>query len=334
VNESRRRRTWVVPALVVAVVLVAVASGDVISRRPGVPEQKAPSSACVYSSHSISALNRFSVLVGREMTCAVVFNDAAPTWDALLHPWFMVGNFTDHRWDTWATAAPGRQLIIAQSLIPSGAPADWRRRGAHGDYDAAFRQLGRDYVAAGLGSSVIRLAHEGNGDWFLHRAGQTTAQQRDWARYWARVARILHRTPGGHFALDLTISAGQPILPLEQWYPGDAAVDIIGVDQHDFAPKNVGTRQPARWLWMRSQRGGVEDLFAFARRHGKQVSVPEWGLTNRAGYGAGDDAYYVSQMLALFARNHVRYQGFWDKSPQPGELRRNPRSLRVYRSRL
>ncbi|GMA86776.1 hypothetical protein GCM10025868_20260 [Angustibacter aerolatus] len=97
--------------------------------------------------------------------------------------------------------------------------------------------------------------------------------------------------------MDLTVSAGYRVVPLEQWWPGDDAVDVVGVDQHDLGVPGVPTEQPARWRFLMSQDGGFEDVAAFARAHGKPVSVPEWGITNAASSGNGDDAYYVQQML-------------------------------------
>ncbi len=333
-DEASRSRRLSPPVVAAAVVFALLLAGTVILLRqwPERTAAAADTASCVYTSHSIARLDQFAALVGRPVTCALVFNDAAPTWDALVRPWFIQGGATDHRWDHWVAAGNDRMLVIAQSLIPANAPADWRARGAAGDYDARFRLLGRSLVAAGLGGSIIRLAHEANGDWFRHNIGTDRRQWKDWAKYWARVARILHRTAGAHFELDLTVSGGPRVIPLARWYPGDKAVDIIGVDQHDIAPRFVGTGQPARWTYQMTQPGGFDNIAAFALAHRKPISVPEWGLTDTARYGAGDDGYYIAAMLRLFALHHVRYHGFWDKLGTPGELALNPDALGILRS--
>ncbi|GAB3683513.1 hypothetical protein GCM10028814_21700 [Angustibacter aerolatus] len=318
--------------MVVAVLAAGV--GAVLVGRPGADEPAGPAStrACVYTSHSIARLQQFSQQVGHQYDCALVFNDVATTWPALVNPWFVQGGDADKRWDQWVRQSPSRRLVIAQSLVPGQAPEDWRARGAAGEYDAQFAALGKTLVAAGLGDATIRLAHEGNGTWFKHDIGGTPLEHRQWATYWARVAGILHATPGASFRMDLTVSAGYRVVPLEQWWPGDDAVDVVGVDQHDLGVPGVPTEQPARWRFLMSQDGGFEDVAAFARAHGKPVSVPEWGITNAASSGNGDDAYYVQQMLQLFRREHVEYQGFWDKAGAPGDLAINPRSLTAFRA--
>nr|WP_284288687.1 hypothetical protein [Angustibacter aerolatus] len=133
--------------------------------------------------------------MGHQYDCALVFNDVATTWPALVNPWFVQGGDADKRWDQWVRQSPSRRLVIAQSLVPGQAPEDWRARGAAGEYDAQFAALGKTLVAAGLGDATIRLAHEGNGTWFKHDIGDAL-EHRQWATYWARVAGILHATPG------------------------------------------------------------------------------------------------------------------------------------------
>lgn len=316
-----------------ALAIVSIAATVAVVVRQTDRHNTAPSAACVYSSHSIAKLERFAQLVGGPVSCALVFNDVATTWDALVRPWFTEGNEVDHRWDRWAAADPARRLVVAQSLIPAGAPEDWRSRGAAGEYDAQFRKLATTLVAAGLGRSIIRLAHEANGTWFSHNIGADAAQWKDWAAYWARVARILHQAPGAHFELDLSVSAGPRAIPLAKWYPGDDAVDIVGIDQYDIAPAAAGIDQPARWTSQRTQPGGIDSIRAFAAAHGKSLSFPEWGVIAPTDRGAGDDAFYIKAMLTTFATAHARYDGYWDKEGSASELARNPASLAAYRTR-
>jgi Glycosyl hydrolase family 26 len=317
-----------------AIVVVAVAAGALLVQRgpKATPPASEGTTSCAYSSNSIAWLNQLSATVGRPVNCAVVYNDVATTWETLMQPWFISGNGNDFRWDRWVAASRDRQLVIGQSLIPADAPADWRARGAAGDYDAEFRLLGERLVAAGLGRSIIRLAHEANGDWFLDNVGVNATQWTQWATYWARVAGILHNIPGAHFELDLTVSSGPRAIPLAQWYPGDDAVDIIGVDQYDVAPTWVAKSAQARWTYQMTQPGGFDTVAAFAALHHKPLSVPEWGVTDSANYGAGDDPYYVAHMLGIFASYHVRYESVWDKRGTSSELVRNPQSLKVYRA--
>ncbi|MFY0407112.1 glycosyl hydrolase [Solicola sp. PLA-1-18] len=324
------RRAAVVTTLLA--VAVSVTPGVVAGAPVAAPQRAASSSPrmCTHAAHDVTQVPKLSAMVRREYSCVLVFNDAATSWRGISDPWFIVHNDPKYRWDRWVQAKRGRQLVIAQSLIPAGAPRNWRALGATGRYDAHFRRLGANLVAAGLGGSVIRLAHEGNGDWFRHRAGTTRKQQRQWARYWARAARALKSTPGSSFTLDLTVAAGSPVLPMKYWYPGDKAVDVIGADFYDRVLPGQPRRQPKRWRFQRTQRGGLDDLARFARAHRKPLSIPEWGLAARKVGGAGDSPAYIRKMIAFARRNDVVYMGYWN-SPGPSHLRNNPKSLREYR---
>jgi hypothetical protein len=290
--------------------------------------------ACAYTSHSIAALTAFDRLVGRTISCAMVYNSTATSWDQLASPWFLTGNNPDYRWDKWAVAKPGRQLVIAESLVPANPPSNWRALGASGAYDATFRTFAQKLVAAGLGHSIIRIAAEGNGDWFADNAGTDKQSQRDWAAYWARVAGILHHTKGGHFRTDWTISGGPPAVPLASYYPGDKAVDIVGLDQHDLALHPIDASQPARWNAQNTTPNGVQAVLSFADSHGKPMSIPEWGVDSVAKLGGGDDAYYMQQMAAVLARGNVVYDGYWEKTGADGLLSDNLKALQVYRNQV
>jgi hypothetical protein len=329
----RRRRYLIAAAvlvLVAAVVLVATVG------RPGKKSSLGSSTplACAYTSHSIKALNDFDTVVGRTINCAIVYNSTAANWDQLASPWFLTGNDPDHRWDHWATAQQGRRLVIGESLVPANPPANWRALGASGAYDATFQTFANKLVAAGLGDSIIRLAIEGNGNWFIDNAGTTAQSQRDWAAYWARVASILHHTKGAHFVTDWNIAGGAPAISFANYYPGDDAVDIVGLDQHDLAVDSVGTSQPARWNSQNTSRGGISALLAFADEHHKPISVPEWGVDATTAHGAGDDTYYMQQMSRLLARGNVVYQGYWEKSGADGLLTDNPGALAIYKDQV
>ena len=119
--------------------------------------------ACIYTRNDLRLLRGFQRRVGRSFSCALVFNDAAPGWRGWIEPWVIVHPDPRFRWDEWVAATPGRRLVVTQALIPASVPADWRRRGARGEYDRYARALARRMVSAGLGDSIIRLGHEMNG---------------------------------------------------------------------------------------------------------------------------------------------------------------------------
>lgn len=304
-------------------------SPTVLVRTASAPE------ACVYVRHSLRRMAAAERLLGRRLDCAVLFNDAAETWDDLESPWFTDHVDPDYDWPGWVAARPGRTVVIGQGLVPSRIGGDWRAKGAAGAYDVHFRRLAASLVRHGMGRAVIRLGHEGNGTWGHDHAGDTARDQRAWARYWARVTHVMDAVPGARFTFDWSVNAGYRPIPFARWYPGDAAVDVVGIDQYDTEPRGE-RRVRARWQAIATQRGGLRAVLAFAAAHGKPVSFPEWGLVSASKPdGAGDNPHYVARMARLFRIAPVRYQGLWLSRSGTGiDLRDAPRSLRVYRNQV
>lgn len=287
---------------------------------------------CAYTAHDLGRLAAFETAIGRSVDCALVYSRSNPTWADWSDPWFT--RHPTHRWADWVAAAPrGRHLVIGQSLVPDAVPADWRHRGARGEYDAHARALARNLVRHGLGRSVILLAHEANGDWNRDSIGTTAAQRRAWVAYWARTARVMRSVPGAAFRFDWTVNAGYRDIPFLSYYPGDDVVDVIGIDQYD-APSlgSVPASGAARWRALADQRGGMRALAAFARSRGKPLSVPETALVTRRAGGGGDDPAFVEGLASVTREQPTAYVSYFDRNA-PGVLRLSqvPRSLAAWR---
>lgn len=275
---------------------------------------------CAYTAHSISGLQAFATKVGHPIDCAMVFSDNAGDWRTFEQSWLLGGGMADHQWASWLQDKPGRRLIVTQSMVPIGLPGNWRAAGAHGAYDNHIRAWAANMVAAGMGSATVRLGHEANGDWYFDNIGATAQDAASWATYWARFVRIAKAVPGAHFLFDWTVNAGYRRVPFSQFYPGDAAVDIIGVDQYDglaFAPHPLPTTPSGRWSAIQTQQWGLAAAVSFAAAHRKPLSLPEWGLMAAGaanGTGGGDDATYVAGIASIVRRHVVSYESVWDRS--------------------
>jgi hypothetical protein len=267
---------------------------------------------CLYSRHSIATLNQLGQMLGRPFDCAVVFNDASPDWKGWEHPWFIDYWKTDSDWAQWMAATPGRQLIITQSMIPSGAPLDWRQRGAAGEYDAYATELAHYLVANGLGGAIIRLGHEANGNWYRDSVGSNQFQYDAWRKYWGRIVRTMRAVAGAHFTFDWCINAGVRPIPFANWYPGNSVVDVIGADVYDTLPANKVTTSAARFGSIVNQAGGLTSLVAFAKKNGKPISIPEWGLVPLDKLGAGDNPAFVAGIASIVGNNVVAYHSYFE----------------------
>ena len=289
---------------------------------------------CAYTYHRIDQLAAYSAQIGRDIDCAFVYNSAAPDWASWAQPWFIVHGDPNLNWAKWKRAVPGRRLIITQGLIPSGAPSDWRQRGASGEYDGHVETFGANLVAAGLGDSIIRLAPEANGTWNKDTIGDTPAEFAAWRAYWARTARTLRAVPGAQFRLDWTVNANFRPIPFDSYYPGDDVVDIIGIDVYDFWPwPNPPRNTMARWYGQYLQPAGMRDLVEYATRHHKSLSIPEWALSapGHAG-GIGDNPEFIDEIARIVRTHDVAYQSYFLWTTDVGMLLTDaPNSLATYR---
>jgi hypothetical protein len=328
----------------VVAVLVAVGSltrYEIGPRRPvAVPNPGlapvGPKTPCIYARQTVSILDQVQQVLGRTFNCSLVYNNAAPDWNSWATPWFTVLADQDHNWANWVKAGTGRMLIVSQSMVPDDVPKDWAQRGAAGEYDDHARVLASKLVAAGLGNSIIRLAHEANGSGTQDVLGTTAKDQKAWRTYWARMAGVMKSVPGASFRFDWTIAAWNRDISFDNYYPGDAAVDIIGIDFYD----SFGTRRQAfanagdRWQTQYTWPSGPGELLAFAGRHHKPLSIPEWGLVKASAGGAGDNPTYIENMAALVRDNNVSYQAYWvndqtDVLPLSADV---PKSLAAYQA--
>ena len=123
-------------------------------------------------------------------------------------------------------------------------------------------------------------------------------------------------------------------IPLAAYYPGDAYVDIVGLSIYDqsgdYLPP-VGSLE--RWKVLADEPMGLNIVYAFAAKHHKPFSLPEWGTkTNN-----GDDGNYVAEMGDFIARHDVAYQA-WDNAGDSNVYQldptKAPHSLAAYVSTI
>jgi hypothetical protein len=327
-RRSGRGARWLHAGLAVGTA-IGVTVGLVLGLAGGsIPDDS--KADCASVGPSVSALSSFERLVGRGFDCAVVFNNASPDWSGWVSPWFL-SDADPYNWGRWVRA-PGvhRQLIISQSLFPSDLNgSDWLHAGAGGAYVQYARTLARNLVAAGLGNSAIRLAHEANDVGAPYALGTTETDWALWRQFWRRTVIAMRSVPGAHFLFDWCISAYWRPIPLSKWYPGDDVVNIIGIDAYDSGVP-VGAN---RWHRIYTQPDGIREVLRFARGRGKPISIPEWGLAlaDPQSLGGGDDPAYVNGIADIVKHNPVAYQAYFYNHDSATLLNASPFSLAAYR---
>jgi hypothetical protein len=267
-------------------------------------------------------LGSFGRAIGQRPSFAMDFLDG-DSWSALLRtaPSYMA-----------AWKGSGFTMIWGVPILPysssSGASStseDSLQQGATGAYNTYFLKLARDMVAGGRANSIVRLGWEFNAGWFPWAAdGQATM----FIDYWRQIVDTMRSVAGQNFTFEWNPNAGGTD-DLGDYYPGNAYVDLIGLDLYDQAWGNYGSPdcngaacQQEEFRTLLTEPNGLHWLATFAAAHGKPVALPEWGLaasspTNLNGthvdeeLGGGDDPTFIKAMAEWINRNNVYEATFW-----------------------
>jgi hypothetical protein len=230
-------------------------------------------------------------------------------------------------------------LVISQGLVPEDGAGELAAC-ASGDHDDQWRDFGTLMVRHGRGDSIVRLGWEFN---------EATMPWRglDAATYIAcfRHATDAIRATDPQVLIDWTINAHHTPADLcgglsTTCYPGDAYVDIIGIDNYDHYPWSP-TR--AAFVQTAAQPEGLTWLYDYAQRHHKPFSVGEWGVvpTGDAGRENPDFITWMHDWFAAHAAS-LAYETYFSDCTSGGvqsslfntsaDCRRNPASAARYRA--
>jgi Glycosyl hydrolase family 26 len=327
-----RARAAIALALVLAVVVVAglvltrdrsgpapIAAPAPTPASPGSPSPGGSSAAggarlAVFRGTDPAAVAEYERWLGRDVDLVVDFS-TRDSWKQIEAP--------DAMLKAWASK-PYRQ-VYSVGLLPEKDASATVERGAAGDYDGHFRELARRLVEAGQQDAIIRLGWEFN----LEGSRWSTPDEKAFVAYWRRVVAAMRAQPGSAFRFDWNPNNGRTPYDAVDYYPGDDVVDLVGVDAYDVSFSADTYPYPARCdadcrrsrqelVWNREIYGGSRGLrfwSAFAARHGKPMSIPEWGLWGRAdGHGGGENTYYLDRMADFVAdpANNVAYQSYFE----------------------
>ncbi|GAT32677.1 glycosyl hydrolase family 26 [Terrimicrobium sacchariphilum] len=274
------------------------------------------------------------------------------TWDHVSGKW---QDWFYEPWSKWIQAAPGRRLVLSVPLLPGPPDGSGPRtgdgggkpvslvQGASGAYNEYFRELARTLVAGQLGNSILRLGWEWNGNWYAWKV-LNSEDAHHFAAYWRQIVNTMRSVPGTeNLTFDWNVTSGFPMAfdPMEA-YPGNAFVDYIGIDVYDQTwmssakfPKGVyppppgageqeiAARHEAAWSQAiaAASAWGIDYWQAFADRHGKPLTIPEWGLIQRPepnNRGGSDNPYFIQRMFEYIQDpdHHVYFASYFDFDAQ------------------
>lgn len=297
VSRATKARTVSVPPL-------PTSSGPLIAAGPS-------RKSCIYiPGNPELGLANVEAQTGTFPSCIVAFLMGESTWSQWEDPWVTQA---EPGYTTWVAAKPqSRQLILALNLIPTSLenqsnPSGWEKSCADGQFNAYAQQLGTNLVAAGLENSVIRLGAEMNGPWEADFIGTTTVEQNLWASCFANEVTALRQVAGEHFLMVWNPNACVENVPYSNYYPGNAYVDILGLDLYDgmcTAPTTQST-----WNQLANESAGLAHFEAFANARRKPMSFPEWGLLKNPN---GDDAAYINGIGSSIAKGNFSFEAYFD----------------------
>lgn len=230
----------------------------------------------------------FAAWRGRELDVVVDWS-ARATWEDIVNP--------DWLYRAWKGTPYAKVFGVA--MLPEADPTATLTECARGAYEEKWLEFGSRIAASGIADeTIIRLGWEFNGDWYKWSAREPA----EWIACWRHIVTAVERNaPNLRWDWSVNRGVGHGLTDPREAYPGDAFVDIVGVDSYDMWP---GVQSEAQWQEHLAGPFGLLAWKDFAREHGKKLSVPEWGVfpgPRSEGQNGGDNALYVRRMNEFFA---------------------------------
>lgn len=308
---------------------VARTNGGLITSGPSRSQCVVPYLVNAKLSSLLTALKLFDDKTHTVVTCVGAYLDSAQTWSEWIHPW-ITSPLYGYR--AWVAQEPQvRQLTLGINLIPNNLgniknPLPWELSCAAGKFNSYAAQMGTHLVHAGLGYSVIRLGPEMNGKWERDYIGDTRAEQRLWANCFINEVTALRQVKGEHFLIDWNPNACVEKFPFSNYYPGNAYVDIVGLDLFDRSCVAPNTRYTFQQL--ANEPISLAYFEKFAASKGKPMSLPEWGLSIAP---LTDDPQYVNGIGKAFTSGNYAFEEYFDyQQPHPLLGANTPLALKAF----
>jgi Ca2+-binding RTX toxin-like protein len=212
-------------------------------------------------------------------------------------------------WQADMFANQDTQIMWSIPLIPYGATL---AAAAAGKYESNYLAMAKQLAAAGAGDDriYVRLGWEFNGKGW--NSSSAVGQPENYVKAFQDFVTVA-RTVSDKFVFEWTPSLDTQDMNPETAYPGDAYVDIIGVDMY----YNTAWHSPdgaKAFDWMVRQPYGLQWQQDFAAAHGKATAMAEWGLNS-------DSPEFVKLALRWMADHDMVYQSYWDSNAAfQGEL--------------
>ncbi|WP_336490618.1 DUF4214 domain-containing protein [Methylobacterium nigriterrae] len=175
---------------------------------------------------------------------------------------------------------------------------------ATGSYNEHYLKAAQAIAATtpGTGPIYIRTGWEMNGTWF-----PWSAQGHEQAFVGAFQQFVdTFRSVSDRFKFEWTPNVGNDwfVHPADV-YPGDAYVDVIGMDFY-WNTQWEGTDPVGAWNSLVTRSSGLQWQQDFAAEHGKPTAISEWGTSSP------DAGPFFQKAGQWFTQHNMLYQSYWD----------------------
>lgn len=299
------------------------------SLAPITPAQAAVGARSGMSWQSGSSINQYSAFAtyrGRQIDTITCWCPHA-TWSDIVS---LKGGFTTAR-------GSGARVCCAMRLLPRSHdariyPANFRLA-ASGTYDGYYIQYAQRLAATGLTNVICRIGWETNG---ISRPDFCKVDGEAFKATWQRIATILRQYNPTILTEWNNIKKGAQAANIMNYYPGDAYVDVFGVNYYDgWPPLNTQAIWDTQfYATYKSGPWGLGAWAAEARGRGKLFACSEWGI-NAGRYNCTDNPFYIESMHQFFIDNMdiMAYENYFNQRSYhqltPSDL--NPLSSAKYK---
>jgi hypothetical protein len=231
---------------------------------------------------------------------------AHQTWEEMF---FKTGN------KYFKTTCNARPLcVVSLAMFPKNVKGEFQACEA-GAFDANYKKLAQNIAAARpTGGLAVRIGWEANGPTGRGYHIRSTADIAPYKACFARIAGILRAARPGVLIDWSNAKKGSLSVNVMETYPGNDVVDIISVHYYDSGPKKL-----TQAIWddyaNRTYKGGpwgINMWLAEAKKLGRKLGVPEWGLWRNGEPGDPDNPVYIRNMHAFFSANaaYIAYENY------------------------
>ncbi len=175
----------------------------------------------------------------------------------------------------------------------------------NGVYDSSYLSIANTINGVNP-EAVIRTGHEMNGNWYDWSMDGPAGTAAEYAQCFAHISTLM-KTVSPKFKMDWCPGAGLWAgIDSTRAYPGDAYVDIIGLDQYEDSQWTKGTPDERWQQFLDNQGRGLTFWADFAKTHKKQLAFDEWASNY-------DDGEHIARMAAwMKANGNVHHQMYWN----------------------